>query len=369
MSANQLQGRWLALALVVPLVAALSTYLATHSLTKRVTRTHPQIDYPRALDFGNHEEGAKVEMPFVIKNNGTEELYIHSIHSSCSCTGIERAVGGDYERISELRLKGGEEAELVMRLTVRGVQPGQSIAYVVDFQTNDPTQPECRMIATVKCTTGRVACHPRAVAFGSVPQNAKLTRFVDVWDVASPTCRIDRVSASNPDRIAVRVLREDEYDEEPEHEHVGMHVGRIEIVVNTATPSVVNSEVTIHLAGHDRERATVAVIGRITSPIEMFPSSIVLPRESTAGPVYSGECLIRSTSGEPVTVSAESVPTGLSVTIAESNTPAERSVRVGWDAKAPASPPDRKLMVRFRARSGSHESLLELPITLKTLDR
>src|SRR5262245_46049828 len=122
----------------------------------------PIIEYPARLDLGDREMGDEVIKPYTIVNRGRGELVITHIRTACSCTGMERAENGRYVKVELLRLKPGEKADLVMRIAVRGPRIGGEMINVIEFQTNDPKQPSCRIEAIVRRVSGGVYLSPES---------------------------------------------------------------------------------------------------------------------------------------------------------------------------------------------------------------
>ena len=149
------------------------SYLAATGVLRRAwsenIKNDPRIEYPARLDLGNHEVGEIAITRFTIANRGGGELVIDDIHSNCSCTGMEREQDGRYGRVNSLRLKAGEQANLVMRVSVRGVPIGAEMLNAVEFQTNDPDRPTGRIEAVVRFVSGGVSATPQSIIFGTVP--------------------------------------------------------------------------------------------------------------------------------------------------------------------------------------------------------
>jgi len=95
-----------------------------------------------------------------------------------------------------------------------------------------------------------------------------------------------------------------------------------------------NGEVLIYLAGQELAPDIVPVLGRVASPIEVTPLSLVLPRRSGAGLVSYGECICRSIADEPVALTVQSIPQGVSVKISEvDGNPRFQKIRIDWQGK------------------------------------
>ncbi len=328
------------------------------------TSADPLIKYPAKLDLGDRELGELAIMPFTIANRGSAELIIDRIETNCSCTGMERREGGRFVRLDSLKIKGGEEARVVMRVSVRGVPPGTAMHNSVGFRTNDPQHREGRIEAIVRRVRAGVYATPQSVAFQTVPVGTQVCQILDVRDTDIQPRSIVRVSSTDPDRVTVRLLPVAMGPQQPDRDH-GTVIGQLRVVVNTDTPGSVSAAIQIHLAGEARQPDEIRVLGTVVAPIEISPSSLFLPRQSADGPVYSATCLCRSTNGEPVALEVVAVPPDLTVELVGQDEAPMRLFRVTWnpDRCAASAGPQRRL-VRFKARDGEQESALELPVTL-----
>ena len=155
-----------------PFLVGAIAYLATSGFFIKFSSSYialaPRIDYPATLDLGSHENGDQILKRFTRTNIGAGELLIDNIQTNCSCTGMEREQDGQFVHINELRLQAGESAEVVVRVSVRGVPFGTEMRNVIDFQTNDPKNPKGRIEAIVRHVTGGIHTNPNSVVFGTV---------------------------------------------------------------------------------------------------------------------------------------------------------------------------------------------------------
>jgi hypothetical protein len=332
-----------------------------------IVSLNPVVAYPAKLDLGEHEIGDLAVSRFTIANRGNGELVIDQIRTNCSCTGMEREQDNEFVQVKSLRLRGGEQANLVMRVSVRGVPVGAEMLNVVEFQTNDPSQPTGRIEAIVRRVSGGVVASPESVVFGTVPVGATVRKLIDIRDNALLPRLIERVTSTMPERVTVRLqpVRDGPREANPPPE--GAVVARLEVNVETAAPGEVDAVVQVYLAGEARTRDAVTVVGRVAAPIEISPGLLILPRASSSGPVYSATCICRSTAGEPLVVIVDSVPPGLTADVLAQDCPKLRSVRVTWDPSQGKVPTGReRQVIRLRAKAGDNEVVLELPVLLQT---
>jgi hypothetical protein len=278
---------------------------------------------------------------------------------------MEREQDGHYGLVETLRLKAGEEANLVMRVSVRGVPVGAEMLNVVGFRTNDPAQPNGRIECIVRFVSGGVRAHPGSIVFGTVPVGGKLRRVIDVHDDALTPRRIARVISTNPDRVIARLLTEETRTGSPDSSPTGVLIGRIEIVVNQDSAGEVNEAVQIHLAGETRKPDAITVIGKVAAPIEITPTLLVLPRASMSGPIYEGICVCRSTDEQPLSISVASTLPGLTVEPLDEGK-AIRRIRIKWDPIiGRGTVGGQRQVIRLQAESGKHRKSLELQLLLK----
>ena len=104
--------------------------------------------------------------------------------------------------------------------------------------------------------------------------------------------------------------------------------------------------------------------GRGAADVEVVPASLVLPRASGSGPLYSGVCVCRSVSGKSPTVSAVSVPAGITVGLPKA--PGPPHVRVTWDPVGGKGLAGRDAVpVRLKAELGGRVTELEILVACR----
>jgi len=356
--------------LTLPAFVALIAYAITTGQLRRVWSTvvqlEPLIEFPTKIDLGEQEIGDHAIGRLVIANRGGGELVLDQFQSNCSCAGLEEEHDGRYAPVKLLRLKAGEEAHLVVRVSVRGVPAGASMVNFVEFRTNDPTRPTARIEALVRRVFGGVSSSPASVVFGTVPVGIQVQHVVDIWDNALVSRTIERVTSSVPDRVTVRLLPTEGNPQASEKSPNGKLIGRLEVGVVTAKPGEVNAKVQIYIAKESRDPDSVCVIGRIAAPVEISPPFLILPRTSGSGPVFSAHCIFRSFPRSSLTLAVDPLPPGLTAEILSNKSPGQQLVQVVWDpSRGGPSVGSQRHVLRFRAKAGDTEIALELPVLLQ----
>jgi hypothetical protein len=325
------------------------------------SRSGPILDCIERIDLGEQEVGQLIAGRLIVTNRGSKELLIDQVQTSCSCTGLQREEEGEFTPVSSLRVGAGEAVHLVVRVSVRG-DPGQPFTNFVEFRTNDPARPLVRIEAVISLVTG-VTTVPRTLAFGTVLTGAVPDQLVEVHDLSGKRRAIKQVLTNNPDRFSARLLS-------PQADGVGGKdrtsstlIGRVEVTLKTEVSGPVDGRVEIQLAGEESRLVSVPVIGLVASDVEVSPTSLVLPRMSSNGLLYSVDCLCRSNKGDPLTVTLDSAPQGIAAELsAVVGNPALQKVRVTWDSSSGDKVSGEARSVRLRASVGGRETCLEIRV-------
>src|SRR5260370_916489 len=190
---------------------------------------------------------------------------------------------------------------------------------VIFFQTNDPEAPEAMIEAVVSKVKGGVSTLPTSVVFGSVPLNSVASQTVDIYDPGLEERRVERVLSTTPDRFSVRLVPLERTEKvKTTNRGDGLPdtlIGRLEIVPLTERPGSLEGEVHIYVSDLHSGPEILPVLGRVLGTVEIAPSSFVLPRNSSAGPLYFAECLCWSTNGSPISLTTLDLPSDLFVRI------------------------------------------------------
>jgi hypothetical protein len=327
---------------------------------------HPVAEFPAEIDLGKRERGEIAVAAFTVANRGGAELLMEGFQSNCSCSGIERRKGSEFVRLDSLRLQPGEEVELQMRVSVRGVPIGARARNGVQFRTNDPDKPSGQIDAVITQVTGGVFTVPDKVVVGAVPVGTTVRHVFQVRDDAITPRSLERVT-STLNRVKVRILDEAEVAETASAVHGGISIARVEVEVDTSTPGNIDGEVNLHLAGAERPPDAIRVFGRVADAIDLSPSALVLPRSSPEGLIYTTNCIVRSTEGKLITVAVDSCPPHLSVKIPSSGQEpvACAIITVTLDPNSPSlAAKERDNPIRLRCRMGDTESVVELRVLI-----
>jgi hypothetical protein len=137
-------------------------------------------------DFGAVYLDEDNDRTFEIRNEGTADLEIGKIYSSCGCASVE---------LSRNRVPPGEAAELTVRVGARGA--ARKLDKELRIDTNDPQHPELvlRFLADVR---DNYRFDPPVLDFGDLILGERATRTVQVF-VAEPQGRVvEEVIAEDP---------------------------------------------------------------------------------------------------------------------------------------------------------------------------
>jgi hypothetical protein len=117
-----------------------------------------------AYDFGEREEREKIEHTFTIRNDGTADLVIRNVRTSCGCT---------VARPSTNLLPPGASAEIGATLSLAGRRGPQT--KTISLESNDPAQPMFLLHMNGSVLT-ELALEPAFVSFGNLRSDAVASR-------------------------------------------------------------------------------------------------------------------------------------------------------------------------------------------------
>lgn len=328
--------KWRSLAwIVAPALIVLAAYGGNSYYWRRqwtiFRGTDPVLECPGLIELGERELGEIAIARLTIANRGGRELVIDELDSNCACSGLEREQGGEFVRLSSLRLAPHEEVELVMRVSVQGL-PGNPSQSRVTFRSNDPTHPRSAIDTWISRVKAGVTTVPTSVVFGTVAIQSAERRVLEVFDSSVKPRAVERVESLENYRVQVRLLPLGESQSPNSQRGLGALIARLEVTASTKVPGPLQTEVAIYLQGESRPPTLIPVNGRVMAPVEVSPSILALPRSSSSGPVYFGQCVCRSSARKPFALNIDSVAEGLLVRVDDAESSAsEKVVRIEWE--------------------------------------
>jgi hypothetical protein len=212
---------------------------------------------------------------------------------------------------------------------------------------------------TVPRVAQGVSVAPAGITFGTVPVGTTIREVIEVFDPGSPPRTLTR-AVSTDDRVAVQLLPP---TGAPDPHGRGVSAGRVEATVRTDRPGEVDAAIELVLDGPGRPLAPVRVSGRVAAPVEVSPSTVVLPVASSLGPINQVVCLCRSTRGQPLNIRVESQPQGVEAEVipAEGNS-AVRRVRIRLLSGSDGTTSGTETSVQLIGTHGGIETRIEIPV-------
>lgn len=323
----------------------------------------PKFDCSDRLTILSAEIGALVWVRFTIANRGDESLSAAVVRTSCACAaGLLREKGGKLEPVRDLELIPGQADSLALRLEVNG-PIGRAMRQFIDFQTNDPNQPEKRLEILIERVTGGVQTVPTDLIFGSMLVETTASREVRVYDVAATCRRIQRVESTDPNRLRVTLkpwVPKRELDEiQPGH-----LVGVLEVTLSSEVAGHIDEAVLLHFADEQRPPHRLSVMARILPTLEVVPPRIVFHKVSNHDNLWEGQVTVTAHDHLLYELRPDSVPSGVAVLIPPKENGDTEQVVIARCASIQtlrqiASHPMR---LQIFARQGERETKLEIPL-------
>jgi hypothetical protein len=272
----------------------------------------PCLEYPRELVWEEVEILQAVQAEVEFRNRGGEELFIHQIHTSCGCFGLEKLWSGTLHPVNSLRLGPGQTEKLIVRLEARGIV-GAAMRQRITLQTNDPSQPEVQLEALIRNVTGGVTGIPAIVEFGEIAPEDAASQEIDIVDGAVSPRQLGSVSSANPDLFAVDILDRELRRMVVEGKAVGAAIGRIRVRTLTREPGSYHGQILCQLLGESRRPSVIPVHVVVQPWIETTPGSMVFPLRTEAGLLWEQISEIRVRGNGTVFVESVSAPPFLQV--------------------------------------------------------
>lgn len=245
----------------------------------------PIMHYPSLVDLGERELGEEVTSEFEIRNEGDATLSISNIRSSCSCSGLEYLIDGEYLKVDKFKVAPGQGVRCRARLSIRSILINQSVDTAILFDTNDPDKLEGRIVLHVARVWGGTLHSPEVVTFGRLAVGERFVTHVDLWDRAIPARSIAKLVCSDP-AIEAKLLPPDSSVFGPLWQDGYRHIGIIQLSISSQQPRKVVSEIQIYTSDSRPLPDVVKIQGDIVQNYRISHTQLSLPRNSSTGPVF-----------------------------------------------------------------------------------
>jgi hypothetical protein len=138
-------------------------------------------------------------------------------------------------------------------------------------------------------------------------------------------------------------------------------VSRIEVIALAQAPGTFWGGIEVQVDDDSSPPDMIPVIGRVSGPVTLSPSTAVLPRHSRAGDLFEVECVLSSIDQKPLRIRTDNAPPGLQVHVLSNSGDSSAAVlHIEWDPAKGES--ETSKVLRFRALVGEEELPINLPI-------
>ena len=177
--------------LLLILIKCSNTLLADNIKNENI-RSEKILEKPKIVfeekiyDFGKIYVGEIVKYGFKFKNQGSGELIINSVKSSCGCTAA---------LVSKSNVLKGEDGEVQIKFN-----PGRYVGKVtksVTVNSNDPENPSYKLTITGEIIE-QVRVNPKQINFGIIRKGDSCIRNVEVKIVPELKIEVKKVESPNP---------------------------------------------------------------------------------------------------------------------------------------------------------------------------
>lgn len=295
------------------LVSAAAFGFATFEGTDYWITRHARLNAPASLDLGHQEAGARVAAAFKIRNDGRKPLVLDHFETSCGCLSVGVKEKDSIAPVTDLTVQPGEERELVANIAIRGA-PGTQLREAVTFHTNDPEHSSHRLelLASVH---GSLIVVPDSVSVGSIVIGELVHRHIEIRDGGRRQgLALSEVRSTRPDVVRVGTITK-RHDTDPKSGQDATPMRdsyRVELHIQAPQePGRIDGFVEVYLQGEDNPASRVMVSGEAVAELEFSPPSLVLPRASDKGFMYTANTTLRSNRNEVFALIQRMCPTRL----------------------------------------------------------
>lgn len=349
--------------LLLLLISAAAFGFATFEDTEYWITRNARLHAPGALDLGHQEAGARVAASFKIRNDGRQSLVLDHFETSCGCLSVGLKEKDAVAPVATLPVEPGEERELVANIAIRGA-PGTQLRETVSFQTNDPEHSSHRL--ELKASVhGSLIVVPDRVCVGRIVIGEPVHRHIEIRDGGSRQgLALSEVRITRPDVIRVGTITKlpnadpaSGQDAAPRRDSY-----RVELHIRAPKePGRIDAFVEVYLEGEDTAASRVMITGEAVAELEFSPPSLVIPRTSDKGPIYTATTMLRSNRNEEFDLMSADVPDAFSVQI-EPKGKGVSAVKVTY--RGPLPPKALSYKLRFTVKRGIRSDNLEVPVAL-----
>lgn len=349
--------------LLFVLVSAAAFGFATFEGTEYWITRHARLHAPASLDLGHQEAGARVAASFKIRNDGRKPLVLDHFETSCGCRSVGVKENGSVAPVKDLTVKPGEERELVAVISIRGA-PGTQLREAVNFHTNDPEHSTHRLELEA-AVNGSLIVVPDLVSLGRVLPGEFVHRHIEIRDGGRRQgLALAEVRSSRPDVIRVGKITK-LHDADPASGQASAPKRdsyRVELLIQAPKePGRIDGFVEVYLQGEDTPSSKVMIRGEAVAELEFSPPSLVLPRASDGGFIYTANTILRSNRNEELELVLTDVPEAFTAQI-EPKSKGVSVVKVTY--RGPNPPKVLSYKLRFTVKRGSRSDSLEVPVAL-----
>jgi len=245
-----------------------------------------------------------------------------------------------------------------------GATPGTSQAVKLAFRTNIPDQPTKIVEIVVPRVKSGVWAEPKTVVFGDLESGHEATQIVEIYNGGLGPRTIQSVKSSYPEEFAVRLVPLSKEESSRVSESAGALIAKAEIRALAKFSRPFYGDIRVQLANDSRTPDLIPVLGRVVGSVESRPDILVFPRHVGDQFVDSGDVVIFSRNGKPLSVEIGELPLGIYAKAYPVPDRRDRcSVRVECrrvernKSKVPS-----RAVVRLRVNSGGETTDLNLPI-------
>ncbi|NUO07617.1 MAG: DUF1573 domain-containing protein [Candidatus Brocadia sp.] len=229
-----------------------SNILVADTINNEKILEKPKIVFEeKTYDFGKIYIGELVTHGFKFKNQGSGELVINKVKSSCGCTAA---------LVSKSNVLKGEEGEVQIKFN-----PGRYVGRVtksVTVNSNDPENPAYKLTVTGEILE-EVSVNPKRINFGIIRKGDSCTKNIEVKTAPELKIEIKKVESPNP------------YITIAQNKTVENNKGSYQVSINKYDYlGKFNGIIFVYTSSNKQERIDIPFSGEVVGDVTIYPEIV-----------------------------------------------------------------------------------------------
>jgi hypothetical protein len=282
-------------------IVLLATWVVARTRANPTSSANHRLGIPSLIDLGSIDDGTLIPVRIDVTNPGQSTVTLTDFKASCSCMSVYQESSSS-PKVAIEKLTVSPLAHTTILIDVRvGGDAGSRQASTVSFR--DAAANDVYSVAITYTPVASLYSIPKSVSFGGVAVGERATQRVEIRSRSRVENGAVRVDGPGLKSVATTLVgatsrQTEEFDADNPGQHL---VGYLDVTLNPAMRAS-NVRETVSIVTDGLTTLEIPVAAEIVGEYTLLPNHIVLPRQSSAGTLYSARLACRSQSASGFTV-------------------------------------------------------------------